>query len=289
MNRNLVRTGMIIAFLGVVVSCRPSGRSEEKAEGPALRAAVVKVARVDSGEVIRRVTFTGTVVGSRQATLIPEVAGKILEFRAGEGARVHKGDTLALLDRSLPGMTYEPYPLLAPLSGRVHWEVITPGEPVGPQRPVGVIVGEPLEVHFRVPASAQVRVGDPLEVTANGTSLSGRVIWVSTVVDPRTQTRLVRGRVEGSLDLSPGAVVKVRAVVARETGLRVPRQALLYSPTPYVVRVMDGKAHRQPVDLVLLGDRFALIADGLQAGDTVVVVGQRVVEEGQPVQVEASP
>lgn len=285
----MTRKNLWLACFAVVgaLACRPSGNEAHTPPERSTRQAVVQVTLADTGEVIRRVTFTGTVLGSRQATLVPEVAGKVLAFRVKEGTRVTKGDTLALLDRSLPGMTYAPYPVLAPIAGRVHWEVLTPGEPVGPQRPLGLIVGEPLEVQFRVPGSARVRVGDPLEVVARGDTFSGQVTWVSTVVDPRTQTRLVRGRMNGNPVLSPGEVVNVRTVVTRMRGLRVPRAALLYSPTPYVVRVQDGRAHRQVVDLVLLGDRFALISDGIQAGDTVIVVGQRVVEEGQPVRVEA--
>ncbi len=286
---NAVLRGMIgFAVAALIAGCRPSSREQASSEENT-RKAVVQVTLVDSGEVIRRVTFTGTVAGGIQAPILSEIPGKVLALRVKEGERVAKGDTLALVDRSLPGMPYEPFPVLAPVAGRVHWEVFTPGEPVGPERPMGMIVGLPLEIRMRVPARARVRVGDPLEVLVSGDTLSGRVTWVSSMVDPRTQTRLVRGRVDGGSGLHPGEVVKVRTIVARERGIRVPRQALLYAPTPFVVRVVEGKAHRQVVDLALLGDRYALLRNGLTVGDTVIVVGQRVVEEGQSVQVEAAP
>ena len=278
-----------LVVVGMIAGCRPSRSRQQTPAGEEVRKAVVQVTLVDSGEVVRRVTFTGTVAGEVQAPILPEVPGKVLTFRVKEGEHVAKGDTLALVDRSLPGMAYEPFPVLAPLTGRVHWEVFTPGEPVGPQRPMGTIVGTSLEVRFRVPGRARVRVGDPLQVLVPGDTLAGRVTWVSSVVDPRTQTLLVRGTLNGTLALRPGEVVKVRTIVARERGVRVPRQALLYAPTPFVVQVVEGKAHRQAVDLVLLGDRYALLRNGLAVGDTVIVVGQRVVEEGQPVQVEAAP
>jgi len=279
-----------VAVVGLAAGCRPSRPSLQETEvGKEVRKATVQVALVDTGEVIRRVTFTGTVTGTVSAPILPEMSGKVLKFYVEEGARVGKGDTLALVDRSLPGMAYEPFPVLAPIAGRVHWEVLAPGEPVGPQRPMGMIVGTSLEVRFRVPAQARVREGDPLEVVVGEDTLSGRVTWVSSIVDPQTQTLLVRGTFSGGEHLSPGSVVKVRAIVARERGIRVPRQALLYAPTPFVVRVVEGKARRQVVDLVLVGDRYALLRDGLAVGDTVIVVGQRVVEEGQPVQVEAMP
>ncbi len=284
MKRNMFGQAILgLAVVGLVAGCRPSRSQQQTSSGEEERKAVVQVALVDSGEVIRRVTFVGTLAGSRQVPILSDVPGKIRHFRVGEGERVQQGDTLAFVDRSLPGMRYEPFPILAPIAGYVHWEVFTSGTPVGPQRPLGWIYALPLEVRFRIPAQHTVREGYPLWVAFSDDTLRGEVYWVSEMVDPSTQTREVRGILRRNAMLRPGQMVKVRTVVARRHGMRIPRRALLFAPRPYVVRIQEGRARKRFVEPLLIGDRYVLVEGDLQAGDTVVVVGHRVVRENQRV------
>lgn len=125
----------------------------------------------------------------------------------------------------------------------------------------------------------RVKLGEMVNVTVPafpGSTFTGRIILVSSVVDPDTRTVSVRTEVPNTdRRLKPDMFANVEIVsAARETALTVPLSAVLDDNGKQIVFVADGNEYKKrEVTLGLKGDDRVEIAQGIIAGDKVVVKG----------------
>jgi cobalt-zinc-cadmium efflux system membrane fusion protein len=125
----------------------------------------------------------------------------------------------------------------------------------------------------------RVKLGQEVKVSVPafpGSSFSGRVILVSSVVDPDTRTVKVRTEVpnrDGRLKPDMFANVEIITDLHR-TAISIPQSALLNDGGHTVVFVAAGNGYEKRVVTagIQSGDRVEIL-DGLQAGDKVVVKG----------------
>jgi cobalt-zinc-cadmium efflux system membrane fusion protein len=124
-----------------------------------------------------------------------------------------------------------------------------------------------------------VRLGQEVKVTVPafpGAIFTGRVILISSVVNPDTRTVQVRTEVsnhDGRLKPDMFANVEIVTNVHR-TAISIPLSALLDDGGKSVVFVADGDTYKKKeVTIGLKSDDRAEITDGLSAGDKVVVKG----------------
>jgi cobalt-zinc-cadmium efflux system membrane fusion protein len=125
----------------------------------------------------------------------------------------------------------------------------------------------------------RVRNGQGVKVTTTafpGTTFSGRVIFIDSVVDPESRTVKVRTEVpnpDGRLKPDMFANVEIITDV-NSTALSVPQSAVLEDNGKSLVFVAEGNGYKQKqVQLgIKNGDRVEII-DGLNAGDRVVIKG----------------
>jgi cobalt-zinc-cadmium efflux system membrane fusion protein len=125
----------------------------------------------------------------------------------------------------------------------------------------------------------RVRSGQDVKVAVPaypGASFSGRVILVSSVVDPDTRSVKVRTEVpnpDGRLKPDMFANVEIITDLHR-TAISIPQSAVLNDGGKSVVFVADGSGYKkQVVTAGIEGNDRVEIIDGLQAGDKVVVKG----------------
>jgi len=126
---------------------------------------------------------------------------------------------------------------------------------------------------------SRVRVGQGvrLSVTAfPGTTFSGRVIFINTVVDPDSRTVKVRTEVpnpDGRLKPEMFANIEIVTDV-KGAAISIPQSAVLDDNGKNIVFVADGNTYKQrQVQLgIKSGDRVEII-DGLNSGDKVVTKG----------------
>ena len=172
----------------------------------------------------------------------------------------------------------------SPIAGTVVEKLITPGELLTAGATPCFTVADLSRVWVMAQLFgsdlASVSVGDPAEVeTGIATNdFSGTVDNISALVDPDTRSVMVRVVVENPGDfLKKQMYVRVRIQSRQEsTGLLVPVSAILRDdenlPFVYVAQP-DGSFARRHVTLgYRAGDQYD-IADGLQAGDQIVVEG----------------
>ena len=125
----------------------------------------------------------------------------------------------------------------------------------------------------RVRRGQEVRVSVPAFPEA---TFSGRVILVSSVVDPETRSVKVRTEVpnpDGRLKPDMFANVQIITDLHR-TAISIPQAAVLDDGGKSVVFVSEGSGYvKREVNLGIQGNGRVEIIEGLQAGDKVVVKG----------------
>ena len=136
------------------------------------------------------------------------------------------------------------------------------------------------------------------QANAGSTKLPGRVREVAASADPVTRTYAVKVSLEGDVQPPLGATATVRIKPAQAAGaqgmalaaVRLPTSALWrqtgqagQGSAVWVFDKAQSVVRARPVQVAGVDGNLALIAQGLQPGDEVVVAGTHVLNEGQRV------
>ncbi len=191
-------------------------------------------------------------------------------------------------------INYENTKITARLTGSVDDRRVDAGALVSPATPLCTIVRtDPAKVILNIPEAEieTLHVGsDALVTAAAGTvEVHGRVERVSPTVDPATRTMTAEVVVPNSNGaLRPGMYAEVEILLENKAGVVLaPEQAIVRREgRTEVFTVTDGVAHNVQVTVGVTADGKAEVVDGLAAGDTVVVRGQYLLNEGDPVRVQ---
>ena len=134
----------------------------------------------------------------------------------------------------------------------------------------------------------QVRPGQEVKLTVPafpGSTFSGRVILINSVVDPDTRTVKVRTEVANPDGrLKPDMFANVQIVTAlNRTAISIPQSAVLNDEGKSVVFVAEGDGYkkRQVQPGIQNNDRVEIV-DGLSAGDKVVTKGNYLLLQNKP-------
>jgi len=184
----------------------------------------------------------------------------------------------------------------APIAGRLGRILVQPGNVVsanGGDPLVTINQIAPIYVSFAVPASALGRLlaaqnAAPLRVEARVPGLpgpiEGRVAFIDNAVDTATGTIRLRGEFANEDHLLwPGQLVSVSLTLGvDENAVVLPDGAVRNGPEGTYVFVVDdeGRAVQRRVGVARVADGLAVIEDGVDVGDTVVLDGQSRVQDG---------
>ncbi|MFQ5905339.1 MAG: efflux RND transporter periplasmic adaptor subunit [bacterium] len=269
---------------------RSSSGIEEKGEAP------VKVMIVGRFPIRDILSFTGDVKGKDQVNVYSEVPGRIRAYAVKEGEWIRKDGLIATVDRAITGLDFEPAKVRSPISGIVGRTFLDKGDAVAAQVPVALIVRmDEVEVTVNVVERdiPRVRTGQTAFVRVDAypdTSFQGRVSTVSPVVDPTSRTAVASITISNKRGLlRPGMFARVDLVVQEQKDvLVVPADAVLGRAERYVFVVERGRAAKRALDLGIREKNRVQVTEGLNEGDTLIVVGQRVVEDGENVMIVGS-
>lgn len=174
------------------------------------------------------------------------------------------------------------FSLTSPISGIVVERNATIGATVGTDANVFKIVDISsvwIDANVFEKDVARVKLGQQVNVSVtafSGTIFTGKVILVSTVVDPDTRSLKVRTEVpnrDGRLKPDMFANVEIITDVNR-TSISIPQTALLNDSGQSVVFVAAGSGfEKRPVTTGIQSDDRIEITGGLKAGDKVVTKG----------------
>ena len=179
----------------------------------------------------------------------------------------------------------------APFSGAVTRRLADPGDWVTPGRVLVELASTGnIDVIVDVDATLAglLRADDAATLERDGAQVPARIAAIVPVLDPATRTARVRLSPDSAhAALIPGAPVTVvfDTTATLSTGSRVPRDALTVSGAgATVVRVRDDTADTVTVR-VLAESPEAVLVEGIDPGDVVVIRGNESLRPGQEVRV----
>ncbi len=196
--------------------------------------------------------------------------------------------------------------IASPLAGRVGIRRVDPGNLVQASDEAGLVTVtqiDPISIVFTVPQEVLGRLrmaagkNGGMKVTAfdrdAGTALGeGRITTFDNQIDPATGTLRLRAQFANpGGTLWPGQFVALQLETSITPNLLAfPSRAIQQGlDSPYVFRIVDGKAEVVPVKPVYQDDQLAAVSEGLAAGDSVVTDGQSRLKPGTKVRIpEAS-
>jgi membrane fusion protein (multidrug efflux system) len=287
LSRTIIAGSIALAlFAGCGKPGKGKGKTEEK------QAVAVAVVTADTGTVIRSTNLVGTLVGEQQVTVMPKLAGRVTKIARAEGSYVKAGDPILYIVNDIPGMDYQPGPVLSPISGVVGKVNVEVGQTAAPGMPVATVASFADRIRVRAAVSdadlPYVKAGSTADVSVSAIPdqvFSGRVTQISPMVDAASRSATVEVTLSNSQRrLVPGMTASVKLVVERrERVVAVPLSALFSTDKTRAVIIDGTTARSRPIQTGLVGDELVEIVSGIQPGDKVATVGKERVQDGETV------
>jgi len=183
--------------------------------------------------------------------------------------------------------------ITAPIGGRVGARLVDPGNIVHAADPGGLLVInqiDPIAVQFTLPESAFQAVNAALRGSAGALAVdaldrdtrevlaTGQLVLLNNQIDASTGTIALKAQFANSRHkLWPGQSVDARLTLGqRAQALTAPSAVVQRGQDGLFAYVVDaeGAVRVQPITVADADDRLAVISQGLQAGERVVVDGQ---------------
>ena len=255
-----------------------TGKGEEQLS--TVEAKVLSLSTIES-----RLRLVGVIRGENEVLVFPDMGGRLLRLNVRDGQYVRKGQVVALIDRSAPGVDIKPMTVTAPASGYVQVLVKDLGAAVNKNNPIMRIVDRRrLKVVVGIPEPYAGKVKRGTEMYVEGKRV--RVSSVAPALDPKTRTLSVEGYVPGG-NFVPGQSAEVDVVVERhDSTVVLPASALVGGVKKGVFVVHGDRVKYVPIKTGITTSERVEVVEGLHFGDTVVVFGAASLRDGQRVRVK---
>ena len=180
----------------------------------------------------------------------------------------------------------------APIAGRGESVDVDVYDRVNQSAQLCVIAGEgqnSITFYVTQRMMQNLKTGDELEISKNGTTYTGNITEISNMVDASTGLFKVKGDMTGSDEIAIGSTVKIELVTERaENAMLVPVDAIYYSGgNAYVYLYEDGKAKMTSVEVGIYDSENAQILSGLNADDMVVSTWSSNLYEGADIRLKS--
>lgn len=290
-----------IALLAVFAfaSCAKKQTAVDSGEVESLFA--VNTYKTKPGNLDNYLEFGGDVASVTSVAVLPDAAGKIARIMVSVGQMVSRDQTIAYVDPSLPGLNYSLSPVRAPISGRITSFVPTIGTQVSQGSVIAQIAQtDDLEIKVSIPERfiSRITMGQEAVVTFDaypGIEFVAKVFEVSPVLDTTSRTMSVKLRLTKADErVKVGMYARVRLVTESiHDAIVVPSNAIVTRSGKSYLFVVDSKgsggrnAKVRLTSIVpgLSVDNKTEIAQGISAGDEIVIKGQNLLDDGANVNI----
>jgi len=297
-----------LAFLAVAVSFSACNREEGggllgrggDAE-PIVPVFAVNTIAAAQGPIQDFIGLSGDVIASSTVDAFSEAAGRVEQVFVTIGQQVARGQAIATVDPSRPGMTFQLNTVTAPVSGTIVALPAQIGMMINQAVPLARIAsGNTLEIRLFVAERfiSRMRIGLSAEITLAawpGYVFQGRIYELSPTIDPISRTMEVRVRVSQPGDrLRAGMFANVRLITERkENVVKIPSSAMITRFGNQYVYVVEqdpespefNVARRRSIVPGISVDGMLEVQSGLSPHDEVVARGQTLLEDGVRVNV----
>ncbi len=258
--------------------------------------------RVAEGQVILQLDKSGPTSNYRNAESLYRNAEKNhqkMEYLYKEGAVSESQYDAARTEYEVTKTSFEAAAQLvevrSPITGVVTSLDVAVGDYLRLGQKLATIASlDRLRVTFGVNARdvAGIKEGDTVIVSCSAVAASvpGLVTSVARSADPETRAFDVEVRLDNNQSsLHPGMFVRVSIILDRfEDVIVVPHAAVVELDNKQTAFVVNGDlAHKRIVTVAAEIEAGVVISEGLQAGDTLVTLGQIYLDDGFTVEITA--
>jgi len=281
----------------VKTSGDPSGGTDESII--TVQVYAVNTIPAANGQIRDYLALSGDIISSSTVDTYSDAAGKVSRLYVSVGSRVQRGDPVAEVDPSRPGMEFIPSVVRAPVAGTVIALPAQLGMTVSQAVPLARISGGAgLETRLYVAERfiSKISLNQPCEITLDaypGEIFRGSITEVSPTVDTTSRTMEIRVGIENHGGrLKAGMFAKVRIITeTKENVVKIPSSAVVNRFGEQYVFSVDNTNPQVPVArkrVIVPGiviDGVMEIRQGLAPNEEVVVRGQTLLEEGSRVNI----
>jgi membrane fusion protein, multidrug efflux system len=253
------------------------------------------------GQIQDYIALAGDIVAGSTVDVYSEAAGKIAEVYVAVGQWVTRGQSVAAVDPSRPGMEFRWSTAVAPINGTIVSLPAQVGMTISQAVPLARISGgSGLEIKLYVAERfiSKMAMNLPCVVTLAawpGEVFQGSVSEVAPTVDPTSRTMEVRVTVRNPGNkLKTGMFAKVRIITESKNNIvKIPASAMLSRFGEQYVYVV-GKdpvdpqyniVRKRAVTPGILIDGVLEIQSGLAPDEEIVTRGQTLLEDGARVNI----
>jgi multidrug efflux pump subunit AcrA (membrane-fusion protein) len=304
--RNPARRGAAVVLLAVLAlgGCEQikafrerlaqQGGPENPGNAPPAPVFAVNTTSVVQGQIRDYLALSGDIVAGSTVDTYSDAAGKVSRLYVAIGSQVNRGDPIAAVDPSRPGMEYVANVVRAPIGGTVVALPAQVGMTISQQVSLARIAGgSALEIKLYVAERfiSKMALGLPCEITLDawpGEVFRGTVSKVAPTVDPSSRTMEIRVNVDNpGSRLKAGMFAKVRIVTEQKQNIvKIPSGAMIQrfgENYVFVAELNGGEgyvARRKTVTPGILVDGVLEVRDGLSSNDEIIVRGQTLLDDG---------
>jgi len=248
------------------------------------------------GQIQDYITLSGDIYAGSTIDAYSDAAGRVTELYVSVGSFVNRGDSIAAVDPSRPGMTFRQSIVTAPIRGTITMMPAQIGMMISQAVPIARIAGGGgLEIRLNVAERfiSRMAMNLPCEITLDawpGEIFHGSISEMSPTVDLASRTMEVRVNVnDATARLKPGMFAKVRLITERKNNIvKIPAAAVISrfgEQYVYVVEKDEGNPDNNVVKkrIVVPGiliDGVVEISSGLAPNEEIVVRGQTLLDDG---------
>lgn len=281
-----------LIFLGIAVvfvftSC--GGKKKSAMKTPEETVFTVQSEAVSVEEITTYIDVHGDIEAKDKVDIYPDMAGTLVNLPIVLGSKVRKGQMVAQVDPSAPGVRYTLSRVDAPISGSIVSVPMQVGAKVSTQTPIAT-VGDTSSLQISTSVTERY-VGILQEGLVGMVSLEAypdeafpaKVVRISPIVDPISRTKQIHLEFDDFDDrINAGMFAKVRLFIKTiPDAMVVPSLAVQISLDEHIVYVVNGnRVERRVVKVGETVGNKVQILEGLTGTERVVVQGIQVLSDG---------
>lgn len=282
----------IVVVVAVVMMPDGASRMPERPSDSVIYS--VRSAPVTRDTLIAYIQAGGDVEARRSVDVYPDMGGKLVRTSVSLGSSVTRGQVIAEVDPSLPGVPYGISPVVAPLSGAVISQPLQPGTTVTTSTAVAVIGSiDDLQITTNVPERYAGLLETGMRAVVNldaypGVDFPATVVRVAPVVDAVSRTKELQlsfDRYDSRINAGMYAKIKLYTT-EKNNAIVVPEVAVLtaYGKQHVFLVSEDGNTAVQcDVTTGMTVDGLTEIVDGLDDSDRVIIEGMHLLFDGSAI------
>jgi len=253
------------------------------------------------GQINDYISLSGDIYAGSTVDVYSDAAGKVTQIYTAVGRSIRRGDRVAAVDPSRPGMTYRQSVATAPISGTVIAVPAQIGMTISQAVPlIRISGGSGLEIRLNVAERfiSKMAMNLPCEITLDawpGEIFLGSISEISPTVDQASRTMEIRVTVSNTdSKLKQGMFAKVKIITERRNNIvKIPAAAVIRRFGEEYVYVVEKDPSNSDFNIVkkrsivpgILIDGVLEVQDGLAQDEEIVIRGQTLLDDGSRVNV----